>query len=197
MAPFVCKSIAGIKYGERTAKNWAELIKIYDECFSTDKLQARNERWLFRANEIADKDKPDNQVCLTCTVPSQQWNNCKVSQRTDRAFCTHLEEAFRGFEIHADDDRRKWEKHMIRDFKRKLHHYTPHVPEDEDVIEWLALMRHYGAPTRLLDFTYSFFVACYFAVNRLDHEKKAAEIWAIEGMWLSNVDYTEVEPKDE
>jgi hypothetical protein len=32
--------------------------------------------------------------------------------------------------------------------------------------EWWPLMRHYGVPTRLLDWTASFYVATYFAVSR-------------------------------
>ena len=34
-------------------------------------------------------------------------------------------------------------------------------------LEWLALMQHYGTPTRLLDFTRSPYVACYFALEEL------------------------------
>src|SRR5580704_15740200 len=48
-------------------------------------------------------------------------------------------------------------------------------------LSWLAAMQHYGAPTRLLDFTYSPYVALYFALrNRNDNEAESdAEVWAI------------------
>jgi hypothetical protein len=45
-------------------------------------------------------------------------------------------------------------------------------------LEWLALIQHYGGPTRLLDFTKSVFVAAHFAVGTLNQSDEAA-IWAI------------------
>jgi hypothetical protein len=54
------------------------------------------------------------------------------------------------------------ESGLLRRFKRQAHHYISNPPEENDPLEWLALMQHYGAPTRLLDWTYSFFVALYF-----------------------------------
>jgi hypothetical protein len=29
------------------------------------------------------------------------------------------------------------------------------TPDQDDWLEWIALMQHYGAPTRFLDWTYS------------------------------------------
>ena len=69
------------------------------------------------------------------------------------------------------------EPEMIRYFKRQAHHYLENPPEDDDTIEWLALMQHFGSPTRLLDWTYSFFVALFFAVERADTR---CAVWAID-----------------
>lgn len=41
-------------------------------------------------------------------------------------------------------------------------------------------MQHHGAPTRLLDFTYSVYVAAYFAVEEADSD---CVVWALDGPW--------------
>lgn len=58
------------------------------------------------------------------------------------------------------------ESAYLRAFRAKAHLYIPSVPlpAPDDDWNWLALMQHLGVPTRLLDFTYSQYVAAYFAV---------------------------------
>jgi hypothetical protein len=45
-----------------------------------------------------------------------------------------------------------------------LHLSSQPVPAEDEFLEWAVLMRHYGAPSRILDWTASPFVALYFAV---------------------------------
>ena len=68
----------------------------------------------------------------------------------------------------------------IREFKTNAGKYIAPTP-GEDLLEWVALMQHYGAPTRLLDLTHSFDVALFFAFWDLRRRDAAGEsaIWAV------------------
>lgn len=77
----------------------------------------------------------------------------------------------------------KFEGAVIREFKRKCHLFVDNPPPNERFVEWLALMQHYGAPTRLLDWTYSFFIAVFFALENLKYGQKCF-ICAIDSDWL-------------
>src|ERR1700752_1974030 len=58
------------------------------------------------------------------------------------------------------------ESRILRIFKRKAHHFLTTPPDTEDDFQWMALMQHHGAPTRLIDFTWSPYVAAFFAMER-------------------------------
>ena len=61
-------------------------------------------------------------------------------------------------------------------FQRKASHYLDDIPKVTDTPRWLALMQHHGAPTRLIDFTWSPYVAAFFA---LESSTTDAAVWAI------------------
>jgi hypothetical protein len=67
---------------------------------------------------------------------------------------------------------------------RKARGFLPDPPSDTDYMEWLALMQHYGAPTRLHDWTYSFWAAVLFAVEKAEIDKrKSCAVWALQIDW--------------
>jgi FRG domain-containing protein len=71
------------------------------------------------------------------------------------------------------------ERQMIREFRRR---YPD--PADaaihEDTLYCLAMMQHHGAPTRLMDWTYSPFVAAKFAAGEGTRD---AAIWCLNAKW--------------
>jgi len=73
---------------------------------------------------------------------------------------------------------------LIHEFMRRYHLYAAEPPPSKgDTLDWLALMRHHGAPSRLLDFTFSFLVAAYFSLERKPNGDPA--IWAVNKSWLA------------
>ncbi|AKJ31539.1 FRG domain-containing protein [Caldimonas brevitalea] len=58
------------------------------------------------------------------------------------------------------------ERRAMRIFRRKAHIYLEDRAALDEDLRCLAMMQHHGAPTRLLDFTKSPFVAAFFALER-------------------------------
>jgi hypothetical protein len=94
---------------------------------------------------------------------SHHWVLNNAIERTD--FITH---------------RKGIEPDFVAEFQRGARNYLTRDETPGHLIEWLALMQHHGAPTRLLDLTRSPFIAAYFAFEQcLVEENACIAIWGM------------------
>ncbi|EGG93273.1 hypothetical protein IMCC1989_1413 [gamma proteobacterium IMCC1989] len=73
-------------------------------------------------------------------------------------------------------DLRIAERKSLKTFKSRAHLYLKDLPDEDDDIAWLSVMQHHGTPTRLIDFSWSFYVSMYFALIGASDD---CCIWAI------------------
>jgi hypothetical protein len=68
------------------------------------------------------------------------------------------------------------ERHLLRNFKKYAHRS---VVEHDSVWHWLSVAQHYGLPTRLLDWTYSPYIALHFCTANIERFDLDGVIWAV------------------
>jgi hypothetical protein len=73
---------------------------------------------------------------------------------------------------------------LVRRFKRQAHLYMTCPPALDAHLEWRALLRHHYGPTRLMDWTYSAFIAAFFALCDTHGSGNDSVLWAIRKNWL-------------
>jgi hypothetical protein len=68
---------------------------------------------------------------------------------------------------------------MMQRFRQRAMHFgVPGLPEAWDPLGWWELMQHHRAPTRLMDWTTSPFVAIWFALDGHEDGEGDMALWA-------------------
>jgi len=107
-------------------------------------------------------------------------------QSKDWPLATTLERCLKSWNINPANGA-AIENQLRREFQRRYWGADLHDVK-ADKLYCFALMQHHGAPTRLLDFSYSPFVAAHNAIkdgeNANDAKSKHHVIWAFRGAWM-------------
>ncbi|EIM1710409.1 FRG domain-containing protein [Aeromonas dhakensis] len=82
------------------------------------------------------------------------------------------------------------ERLLLEKFQSHAHIYTSHLPPKEKKLEWLSIMQHFGAPTRMIDVTFSPYIALYFA---LQSGAGDAALYALKPKHYRRIDEKELE----
>lgn len=87
----------------------------------------------------------------------------------------------------------EFEDELINDFKKGVKFYLKDELQPETTLEYFSLLQHFGAPSRLLDFTKSPYVAAYFAFEQANEEIDEVAIWVVDkiNLYQSSVYYFE------
>jgi hypothetical protein len=119
-------------------------------------------------------------------------------QAQDWPLSTTLERALGNWKI-EQREAISIEFQTIREFRRRMREPQNHRVHN-DLLFCLALMQHHGAPTRLLDCTYSAFVAAAFAMEkgyvRARGKNTNPVVWCFRGVWCEEEAKEAIAPDD-
>jgi hypothetical protein len=141
-----------------------ESVKTWDEVNTALHSRFSDKRWVFRGQSNAG------------------W---RLETSLERSILRRRIEGSGGqsFESYITPHPSNFEQPLLTKFQCRMDKYVSAAPAENEKVEWLALMQHYGAPTRLLDWTTSPYVALYFALEDRKSNENCA-VWAIDTDWV-------------
>jgi hypothetical protein len=125
--------------------------------------------------------RPKSWTDLVEQLYASAWNEALGRFRLPYAFRGHAraDEDLSSSLVRLAAGRRdiaKLELHLLRNFRK----YAYGQSDVDTIWHWLALGQHRGLPTRLLDWTYSPFVALHFATANLNYMDVDGVVWTID-----------------
>lgn len=142
------------------------LIEDYDECKCWEDIQAelnhlhQTGKWVFRGQANA------------------LWGLQTSMERFVQQVCAHQA-------LEVIPDPKRIEEMVYDDFTTRFPQYVnKRIKQPANTMEYLGVMQHYGAPTRLLDWSLSPSVAAFFAYDDIERDSAGSElppaIWALD-----------------
>ena len=125
------------------------------------------------------------------TIRISSWNEL-VEQLYEESWVPSIERfrsnfAFRGLStssyelktslVRLGGDYAPLEKHLLRNFRKYAHR---DVVQNDSIWNWLSVAQHHGLPTRLMDWTYSPFIAMHFATSNIERFNEDGVIWCVD-----------------
>lgn len=135
-------------------KKTGESIDLHDPW-----LEIRVTSWKFFDKSI------ENLGYMKCLFRGQSDSGWELRTSLDRSFDTNQKIILSAKGKERSFAKNDHEKYLIKSFQKNANIYLKFLPPDNKKLEWLAIMQHYGAPTRLLDVTLSPYIALFFALE--------------------------------
>jgi DNA polymerase III epsilon subunit len=164
---YVNLKLSGFHGTLRRAKLIAEVFLAFrnedTKKITSDLTQFKEDENLLVVNTFAEFDK--------AIEPFSKSALCRGVSKHEYPLLPSL---FRHSEVENADNR---ERNLMWVFKTHAKAHLLNVPQND--LEWLIIAQHHGLPTRLLDWSLSPLVACFFAVQSLSKEDAAVYIYDI------------------